>query len=134
MMSGFDRLLGTWDFTMQHADVSEPVTGRHRYELVLDGAFVQLHWSYHHPDFPDATALFSQERYHYFDVRGVTRVFDVQLEEGGWSLVNVDPVFSQRGTSRFRGPDAFDTTGERSYDAGVTWHPDFTMRSGRVLA
>jgi hypothetical protein len=32
-----DRLLGAWDFTMHHSAMAEPVTGRQRYERVLDG-------------------------------------------------------------------------------------------------
>jgi hypothetical protein len=69
-----DRLLGTWNFTMSHSALSEPVTGRQRYERVLNGAFVMLHWAYDHPEFPDAIAMLDERAYHYFDVRGVTRV------------------------------------------------------------
>ena len=58
-MSALDRLLGTWEFTMHHSAMSEPVTGRQRYERVLDGAFGLQHWTYNHPDFPDAMALLS---------------------------------------------------------------------------
>ncbi len=32
-----DRLLGTWDLTMRHAALPEPVTGRQHDERVLDG-------------------------------------------------------------------------------------------------
>ena len=83
-MSALDRLLGTWEFTMHHSAMSEPVTGRHRYERVLDGAFVLQHWTYDHPDFPDAMALLSDDRYHYFDVRGITRVFELKVDDAGW--------------------------------------------------
>ena len=76
-MSALDRLLGTWEFTMHHSAMSEPVTGRQRYERALDGAFVLQHWTSYHPDFPDAMALLSDDRYHYFDVRGITRVFEL---------------------------------------------------------
>ena len=131
-MSALDRLLGTWHFTMHHSAVSEPVTGQQRYERVLNGAFVQQHWTYNHPDFPDAMALLSDDRYHYFDVRGIVRVFDLEMDEGGWSMIRLDENFSQRSTARFRGPDVMDGTGEASHDAGVTWQPDFTMTYHRV--
>ncbi len=50
-MSALDRLLGSWEFTMRHAAVPGPVTGRQRYERVLDDAFVLQHWTYDHPGF-----------------------------------------------------------------------------------
>jgi hypothetical protein len=131
-MSALDRLLGTWEVTMHHSDMSEPVTGRQRYERVLDGAFVLQHWTYDHPDFPDAMALLSEHQYHYFDVRGITRVFDFEVDDAGWSMIHLDEDLSQRQTARFHGQDAIDSTGERSYDAGVTWQPDFTMTYQRV--
>jgi hypothetical protein len=131
-VSALDRLLGAWEFTMHHSAMSEPISGRQRYERVLDGAFVLMHWTYDHPDFPDAMAFISDDRYHYFDVRGITRVFDLTVEAAGWSMVRLDDDFSQRSTARFRGPDAIDTTGELSTDAGVTWQPDFTMTAQRV--
>jgi hypothetical protein len=131
-ISALDRLLGTWEFTMHHAAMSEPVTGRQRYERVLDGAFVLQRWTYDHPDFPDAIALLSDDRYHYFDVRGITRVFDLDVDDAGWSLSRLDADFSQRTTARYRGPDGMEATGEASRDCGATWQPDFTMTLRRV--
>ena len=131
-MSALDHLLGTWEFSMHHSAMPEPVTGQQRYERVLDGAFVLQRWTYDHPDFPDAMALMSEDQYHYFDVRGIVRVFDLEVDEGGWSMVRLDEDFSQRFTARFRGPNVMDTTGEVSHDAGVTWQPDFTMTLQRI--
>ena len=111
---------------------SGPLTGRQRYERVLDGAFVLQHWTYYHPDFPDAMALLSDDRYHYFDVRGITRVFELEVDNAGWSMIRLDEDFSQRSTARFRGPDVMESTGEISHDNGVTWQPDFTMTYQRV--
>ena len=131
-MSALDRLLGTWEFTMHHSEMSESVTGRQRYERVLDGAFVLQRWTYDHPDFPDAMALLSDDQYHYFDVRGITRVFELEVDDAGWSMIRLDADFSQRYTARFRGPDVLESTGEMSHDTGVTWQPDFTMTHRRV--
>ena len=131
-MSALDRLLGTWEFTMHHSAMSVPVTGRQRYERVLDGAFVLQHWTYDHPDFPDAIALLSDDRYHYFDVREITRVFELEVDDAGWSMIRLDEDFSQRYTARFCGPDVMESTGEMSHDNGVTWQPDFTMTYQRV--
>jgi hypothetical protein len=131
-MSALDRLLGTWEFTMQHSAMSEPVTGRQRYERVLAGAFVLQHWTYDHPDFPDAIGLLSDDRYHYFDVRGITRVFELDVDDTGWSMIRLAEDLSQRCTASFLGPDVMESTGEMSHDNGVTWRPDFTMTYRRV--
>ena len=131
-MSALDRLLGTWEVTMHHSAMSEPVTGRQRYERVLEGSFVLQQCTYDHPDFPDAMALLSENRYYYFDVRGITRVFEVDVDDAGWSMIFLDEDFSQRFTARFRSPDAMESTGEVSHDNGVTWRPDFTMTYQRV--
>ena len=134
-MSALDRLLGTWEFTMEHHAMSEPITGRQRYERVLDGAFVLQHWTYDHPDFPDAMGLLSNDRYHYFDVRGIVRVFDLTVDDDGWSMTNMTgDGLSQRTTARFTGDDTIDVTGERSTDAGATWEPDFTMTLRRATS
>ena len=127
-----DRLLGTWDLTMHHRALAEPVTGRQRYERVLDDAFVQLTWTYDHPDFPDALALITETAMHYFDVRGVVRVFDVAFTEDGWTMVRHDPELSQRFTARYVGADTIETAGEYSEDQGATWQHDFTMTLRRV--
>lgn len=69
---------------------------------------------------------------HYFDVRGVLRVLELQIDEAGWSMVRVDPDFSQRFTARFEGPDAMEANGQYSDDGGTTWHDDFTMSCRRI--
>ena len=131
-MSALDRLLGIWECTMHHSAMSEPVTGRQRYERVLDGTFVLQHYTYDHPDLPGAMALLSDDRYHYFDVRGIARVFELDVDEAGWSMIRLDDNFSQRSTARFRGPDVVESIEEVSHDNGVTWQPDFTMAYQRV--
>lgn len=131
-MSALDRLLGTWQFSMQHSAMAEPIAGRQRYERVLNGAFLLLHWSYDHPDFPDALALLSESQYHYFDVRGIIRIFDFNVDDTGWSMVRLDEEFSQRVGTRFDGPDVMISAGELSRDTGASWQHDFTMISRRA--
>jgi hypothetical protein len=127
-----DRLLGSWDIEMRHTAMSEPVAGRQHYEPILDGSYLLLRWTYDHPDFPDALAVLSDDACHYFDVRGVTRVFDFAIDDAGWSMIRLDPDFSQRYAATFRGPDEMACTGEASHDNGQTWVPDFTMTYRRA--
>jgi hypothetical protein len=127
-----DRLLGTWAYTMQHVAVPEAVAGQQRYERVLDGAFVMLHWTNEHPEFPNAIALLAEDTCHYFDVRGVTRAFDFQIDDAGWSMIRRDADFWQRSAATFTGPDAIEGTGENSFDSGATWEHDFSITYARL--
>lgn len=126
-----ERLLGTWDISMRHVALPEPVVGRQRYEQVLDGAFVMLHWTYDHPDFPNAIALLEPSAFHYFDVRGISRVFDLQIDDLGWSMIRRDPDFWQRSSATFVGANKMQGVGENSHDGGITWVHDFTMTWAR---
>ena len=131
-MSVLERLLGTWETTMNHSAMPEGVTGRQTYETVLSGAFVLQQWRSDHPDVPDAMALLSDDHYYYFDVRGIVRIFDLEFDDAGWSMIHLDEDFSQRTTARFSGRDIIESTGEVSKDNGATWHHDFTMTYNRV--
>jgi hypothetical protein len=131
-MSVLDQLIGTWQTTMNHLAMSDPVTGRHTYEKVLDGAFVLQQSTSDHPDVPDALALLSDDHNYYFDVRGIVRIFDVTFDDAGWSMIHLDEEFSQRTTARFSGADVIQSTGDVSTDNGVTWQLDFTMTYNRV--
>ena len=35
-------------------------------------------------------ALLSDDRYQYFDVRGITRVFDLDIDDSRWSIIRLD--------------------------------------------
>jgi hypothetical protein len=126
-----DRLLGIWDVAMDHHAVDGIAAGQHVYERVLDGAFVGARWALDNPAFPDAQALMTDEVMHYFDVRGVIRVFEVTWTEDGWTLVLLSPEFSQRMVSAFVGPDEVRTEGFLSEDLGETWNYDFVMELSR---
>ena len=127
-----DRLLGTWNVTMRHVAMEEPVPIRHHFEQVLDAAFVMLRSTCEHPDFPDAIALLEPTKYHYFDVRGYTRVFDLQIDDAGWSMIRRDPDFWQRSAVTFVGADAMEGTGENSHDGGATWEHDYAISYSRA--
>ena len=127
-----DRLLGTWKFTMRHVAMEEPIAGQQRYERVLEGAFLMLHSSYDHPDFPDAIAILAEDTCHYFDVRGVTRLFDLEIGDSGWTMIRRDADFWQRSETRSLGPDAMEGTGENSFDGGATWQHDYSISYARA--
>ena len=52
-------------------------------------------------------ALLSEHQYHYFDVRGIMRVFDFDSRRcSDASMIHLDEDLSQRQTARFHGQDA----------------------------
>ena len=127
-----DELLGTWDISMRHVQMREAVLGLQRYERVLDGAFVMLDWTFDHPDFPDALALLQDGALHYFDVRGVSRTFELVFKDSGWTLLRKDPDFWQRCAVALVGPREMKGTGENSHDQGATWEHDFDITYTRI--
>jgi hypothetical protein len=69
---------------------------------------------------------------HYYDSRGVERVYEMTLEDGVWSLLRIFPGFSQR----YRGVisedgDRIDGAWEKSAD-GSAWEHDFSLSYLRV--
>ncbi|MFL5322586.1 MAG: hypothetical protein ACJ790_23195 [Myxococcaceae bacterium] len=68
-----------------------------------------------HPEFPGSTSIIgftdrdraegapepSQLTMHYFDSRGVFRVFEVSIDETAWKFSRIAPGFSQRFTGTF---------------------------------
>lgn len=78
------------------------------------------------------TMHYEDSTYHYFDVRGVTRVFDLAMGESSWNMIRRDADFWQRSSTTFSGSDTMEGTGENSYDGGVTWQYDFSITYTRV--
>ena len=126
-MSWLDRLVGTWTGALTHVARAEPVAAVQHFEPVLEGRFLLHRWTYADPDFPDALGLLSSDRYHYFDVRGETRVFDVRGDDTGWSMLREGPSFAQRQMVQLVGPNRMEGSGEASRDGGATWEHDFRV-------
>jgi hypothetical protein len=85
------------------------------------------------PVFPRSLALFGPDRsggrivQHYFDSRGVARVYDVAFEGGVLTLSRDDEDFAQRFTGRFTDDgSAIEGAWERTEPDG-TWIHDFDL-------
>ena len=74
---------------------------------------------------------------HYFDTRGVVRLYRMELGGGMWTLAREEADFSplpfaQRFTARFEdGGDAIEGAWEKTGEDG-SWGHDFAMRFVRV--
>ena len=62
----------------------------------------------------------------YNDERGVSRVFDLTLDDEGWAMARADPDFHQRLVARLDG-DRMVGSADASEDQGTTWRKDFDL-------
>jgi len=102
-LHGWQRFTGRWTTQATHPLLPGAVVHGHATFEWLDGRrFLIQRWHYDHPDIPDAIAVTGvtdgQLSMHYFDYRGVYRVYAVSLEESRWRFWRDAPGFSQRFT------------------------------------
>jgi hypothetical protein len=112
--------------------------GRSVFEWTLDGKFLVQRSSVDHPEAPDGLEIVAVnpdgETYtqHYFDSRGVVRVYAMTFADGVWTLERREPDFSPLDfQQRFRGE--FSADGDRiegaweTSDDGSDWKLDFEL-------
>lgn len=130
-------LLGEWSIEGTHPGLPGTVVHGHAvFEWLADQRLLIQRSHYDHPDIPDALAvtgiLDGTPTMHYFDPRGVHRVFQVEITAGTWRYRNETPGFAQRFTGTLSPDgDAIVGHGELSRD-GVTWHDDLDITFRRT--
>ena len=80
-------LVGDWTTEATHAFLPGVViSGRSSMELLgVDGFLLHRTW-YDHPEIPDAVSLLGGDEVHYFDARGVVRLFALTVTADGWMM------------------------------------------------
>jgi hypothetical protein len=118
-----DRLVGTWTTEATHPAIPDVVVhGDTVFEWLEGERFLIYRARTDHPDFPDSIAIIGvteQDRVddesdargdgtadapmtmHYFDSRGVFRVYNVHIDADGWRIWRDAPGFSQRFTGTY---------------------------------
>ena len=101
-----NALVGGWTTEATHpAYPSAVVPGRAAFEWLEGEQFLIERSQAEHADFPDALAVIGipDDRLvmHYFDSRGVYRLYEMSLSDGGWRWWRDAPGFSQRFTGTF---------------------------------
>jgi hypothetical protein len=94
-------LAGEWTTEMKHRLLPNTVLrGRSTFELLEGGKFLLQRERVDHPEFPDSSlALIGgaedhDPRMHYFDSRGVVRIFDGTIDGRVWTFSRTKPDFS----------------------------------------
>ncbi len=137
-LAPLEALVGDWTVDgALPADPSFSIRGWASFEWLPGGAFLVERWGIEVPEFPDGIAIIGADpatgalTQHYYDSRGVQRVYGMSLADGVWKLWR-DDDFSQRFTGAFS-EDGATVTGrwEIAHD-GVTWEHDFDLVYARV--
>ena len=132
-MQELDALVGEW--TAEVPLPSGTVQARTTFEWLEGGGFLIQRATIDAPQFPNGVMIIGGDplRQHYFDSRGVQRVYQMSLEGGVWKLWREDPDFFQRFAGTFS-EDGRTITGawEKSYDRGSTWEHDFDLVYNKV--
>lgn len=138
-LEALDGLVGAWTTEATHPAVPGTlVRGRTTFGWLEGRRFlIQRSWT-DHPDFPDGIAIIGvtddRLRMHYFDSRGLDRVYDASMGDGVWRFWRDAPGFNQRFAGTLSA-DGATITGlvELSRD-GATWKDDLRITYRRATS
>ena len=142
-------LVGEWTVEV---DITGVPAGRAVFEWALEGNFLVQRNEIPHPDFPDSELIVGASSdsasfgsttgatfiQHYFDSRGMARIYQMEFGDGKWTLLRNTPDFGPLDfQQRFIGHISDNNTinGSWAHSAdGETWEHDFTLSYHRVVA
>jgi hypothetical protein len=135
----FSVLIGNWNTTGTHGLLPDTVLHGHTsFEWLENGAFLLMRSEIDDPRFPKAIAIFGSddaEAEYYmltFDERGVSRKYEVTLQDNTWKWWRNAPGFFQRYQGIIAdGGNTIVGKGELSRD-GLSWEKDLDLTYRRV--
>jgi hypothetical protein len=133
----FEALVGAWKSIATHPSLpGVEVPGTATFEWLEGGHFLIGRSRNEHADFPDSLLVFGADGdgllMHYYDSRGVERVYGTSLRDGVWRVWRDDPDFAQRFVGKFEdGGSKISGQWEASQD-DATWEPDLAIRYSRA--
>ena len=90
-MTDLDVLVGVWQMASSLPG-AEGLAAETRFEWLTGKQFLVQRWQIEHPDAPDGIAIIGYDAdtatflQHYFDSRGVARIYEMTLADGVWKL------------------------------------------------
>jgi hypothetical protein len=138
-LESLNALVGEWTIEATHPMYpSTVVPGRTSFEWLEGEQFLIQRSRTDHSDFPDSISVIGapdeveELSMHYFDSRGVYRVYDMSLSEDVWKISRDAPGFSQRLTATFSDDgNTISGTWQLSRDDS-TWDDDLQITFRRV--
>jgi hypothetical protein len=138
-----DVFIGEWRLGLGHAvPPPEDASARSVFEWALDGQFLVQRTEIPDPGAPNGLCIVTYDpgtdgyTQHYFDSRGVVRLYAMTFRDGVWTLLRDSPDFtpldfSQRFTGRFSA-DGNTIFGTWEIGDGSNWKKDFDLTYARV--
>ena len=97
-LQALSALVGEWTTEATHQMYpSTVVHGRSTFEWLEGEKFLIARARSDHPDFPDSISIIGDTgglRMHYFDSRGVARIYEMTFDGGVWTFTRDAPDFS----------------------------------------
>ena len=138
-LAPLSALVGSWITTGTHPQVpGKTFHGRTSFAWIEGGAFLIMHSQIDEPEIPSGIAIVGTDdttgecSMLYFDERGVSRRYEVSVENNVWKWWRNASGFSQRFTGTIS-PDrrTIISRGELSRD-GVNWESDLALTYTRA--
>ena|SRR5919199_1176916 len=145
VLEHLEVLVGQWETQATHRlRPGLVIRGRSTFEWLEGGHFLIWRARNEHPEFPDSISILGCEdagdsgksgggcSMHYFDSRGLSRVYALGAEAGVWRFWGDVPGSSQRFTGRLSADgDTITGLAEIRQD-GTTWEDDLPITFKRV--
>ena len=135
-LQALSALIGEWTTEATHPMLpSTVVHGRSTFEWLEGERFLIVRARSDHPDFPDSISIIGDTgglRMHYFDSRGVARIYELTLKGRVWTFSRTGPDFSplnfkQRLTWTLSDDDKTIRGTSQICEDDKTWQDDLRM-------
>ena len=137
-LEGLDVLVGTWA-TQARFRGTPPVAGggRTTFEWLEGRYFLIQRVTAAQPGGPGVIAIIGAQpdgslAQHYFDNRGVRRLYQMSLQDGAWKLWRESPGFWQRYTGTLSPDGATITEAWEKSPDGTRWEHDFDLTYTKI--
>jgi len=132
-MESLEPLVGEWTAEAVVPGSDEVQRGDMSVAWLEGGGYLIQRSRMEDPIFPRGVTVIGPDRsgekivQHYFDSRGVARIYDISLEGGVLRLSRDDPDFAQRFTGRFSDDGGAIEGAWEICEDGATWRHDFAL-------
>lgn len=138
-LEALDALVGEWSYEGSHAMIPGAVLrGKTTFEWLEGKRFLIKRETIDHPEMPDSISIIGADGpsapllEHYFDSRGVSRVYQMSFSDRTWKRWRDHPGFSQRSTGGLSEDGKTITTGSELSRDGVNWERDLDVTYMRL--
>ena len=137
-LKNLEVVVGEWDLQGAHPLIPTPIRGRASFEWLEGGDFLAWRTNYEQPGPPSALAVIGRDdstatySVLYYDQRGVSRIYEITIEDNVWKMRRDAPGFQQRMTFTISDDrNTITVHGELSED-GSHWKQDLDLSYTRT--